>query len=116
MLPKHSGPQAPTPGSHPPAQGSVSRVSSYKSKQTACALGLKSHQLPADAPSSRPAAPLTTGPLRLLRSSHSCRQAGMQVAFSLSRITRSSGRSSILCSPRSVSLLSISGLQWAGQR
>lgn len=82
-----------------------------------CALGLKSQQLQGttDATSSRPAAPLTTGPLRLLRSSHSCRQAGMQVAFSLSRITRSSGRSSIRCSPRSVSLLSISSLQWAGQ-
>lgn len=62
---------------------------------------------------SRP--PLTTGPRRPLLSSHSWRQAGMQVALSFSRISRSSGRSSILCRPRGVSLLSVSGLQRAGR-
>lgn len=53
---------------------------------------------------------LTTGPLLFLLSSHSCFQVGMQVALSFSRIMRSSGRSSIFCSPRSVSLFSMSRL------
>lgn len=55
--------------------------------------------------------PLTTGPRLFLLSSHSCFQAGMQVAFSFSLIIRSSGRSSILCRPFRVSLFSISRLQ-----
>lgn len=56
--------------------------------------------------------PLTTGPLLFLLSSHSCFQAGIQVAFSFSLIIRSSGRSSILCNPLRVSLFSISRLKW----
>lgn len=55
---------------------------------------------------------LTTGPLLFLLSSHSCFQAGIQVAFSFSLIIRSSGRSSILCNPLRVSLFSISRLKW----
>ena len=60
---------------------------------------------------------LTTGPLLLRLSSHSCLQVGMQVALSFSLIMRSSGRSSIFCSPRRVSLLSMSRLQrYGGKR
>lgn len=54
---------------------------------------------------------LTTGPLLLLLSSHSCFQAGIHVALSFSLIMRSSGRSSIFCNPLRVSLFSMSRLQ-----